>query len=321
MRTGPVDGEIRIGVSRCLLGDHVRYDGGHKHNAFVAEKLASVVRLVPVCPEVEMGMSTPREAIRLIRGGGALRLVGVDSGSDYRADMRRFARQRAVELHRHDLHGYILKRGSPSCGLFRMPVYGTGGAPSLDGQGSFASALAETIPDLPMEEEGRLDDPGLRENFLTRVFAYRRLEGLLSGRWRIGDLVAFYTTEKLLLMAHDAKTYAELGRLVAGAKGTTRKRLAADFRSLFMSGLSKLATTRKHTRVLIYMADCLKKLLDSDGEAELHQAIGDYREGRVPLVVPITLVGHFVRLHDVAYLSGQTYLAPHPKELMLRDWV
>lgn len=282
MRMDPTNGEIRIGVSRCLLGDNVRYDGGHKHNAFVAEKLASVVRLVPVCPEVEIGMSTPREAIRLIRGGDTPRLVGVHSGSDYSADMRRFARQRAAELRRHDLHGYVLKKGSSSCGLFRMSVYGTGGAPSRDGQGSFASALAGAISDLPMEEEGRLDDPGLRENFLTRVFAYRRLERLLSGRWRIGDLVAFYTTEKLLLMAHDAKTYAELGRLIAGAKGTTRKRLGADFRSLFMSGLSKLATPRNHTRVLIHMADCLKKLLDADGEAELHQAIGDYPEGVFP---------------------------------------
>ena len=313
--------EIRIGVSRCLLGEHVRYDGGHKRNAFVVETLAPVVRLVPVCPEVEMGMDTPREAIRLMRGEDAPRLVGVQSRSDYSAEMRRFARQRAAELRHHDLHGYILKKGSPSCGLSRVPVYGTGGAPSRDGRGSFADALAETIPDLPMEEECRLADPGLRENFLTRVFAYRRLEALLSGRWRMGDLVAFHAAETLLLLAHDAKTYAKLGRLVAGAKGTARKRLAADYRSHFMSALAKIATPRKHAGVLDHMADCLKKFLDVDGTAELQQVIGDYREARAPLAVPVTLIGHFVRLHDVAYLADQTYLAPHPKELMLRSQV
>ena len=160
MTKTPADVEIRIGVSRCLLGEHVRYDGGHKHNSFVVETLGPVVHLVPVCPEVEMGMSTPREAIRLMRGDDGPRLVGVQSGSDYTTGMRRFAAKRAAQLRRLDLHGYILKKGSPSCGLFRVPVHGTGGAPSRDGRGSFASALADTIPGLPMEEEGASMIPG-----------------------------------------------------------------------------------------------------------------------------------------------------------------
>ena len=321
MTKTPADVEIRIGVSRCLLGEHVRYDGGHKHNSFVAETLGPVVHLVPVCPEVEMGMSTPREAIRLMRGDDGPRLVGVQSGSDYTTGMRRFAAKRAAQLRRLDLHGYILKKGSPSCGLFRVPVHGTGGAPSRDGRGSFASALADTIPGLPMEEEGRLNDPGLRENFLTRVFAYQRLTALLSGRWKISDLVAFHTAERLLLMAHDAMTYAELDRRISGAEGASRERLADDYRPAFMSGLAKRATRRKHAHVLNHMAGYLDKFLDAGSKAELHQAIDDYREGRVPLVVPVTLFRRFVRLHDVAYLADQTYLAPHPKELMLRNHV
>ena len=319
MKKTPADDEIRIGVSRCLLGEHVRYDGGHKHNAFVAETLAPVVHLVPVCPEVEMGMSTPREAIRLMRGEGAPRLIGVESGSDYSTDMRRFAAKRAAELRRLDLHGYILKKGSPSCGLFKVPVHGTGESPLRDGRGSFASALADTIPSLPMEEEGRLADPRLRENFIARVFAYRRLTALLSGRWQISDLVAFHTAERLLLMAHDAMTYAELDRRIAGAEGAARERLADDYRPAFMSGLAKRATPRKHAHVLKHMAGYLNELLDAVSKAKLYQAIDDYREGRVPLVVPVTLFRHFVRLHDVAYLADQTYLAPHPKELMLRN--
>lgn len=313
--------EIRIGVSRCLLGEEVRYDGGHKRNAFVTGTLAPFVRYVPVCPEVEMGMSTPREAIRLVRGGDGPRLVGLKSEHDYTVKMRRFAKRRARELRDLDLHGYILKKDSPSCGLFRVRVYGTGGAPSRDGRGAFASALTDAIPDLPMEEEGRLNDARLRENFIERVFAYQRLKDLLSGRWRIGDLVTFHTAEKLLLMAHDPKTYAQLGRLVAGAKSAPRERVSADYRSLFMVALARLATVRKHTNVLQHMAGHLKKLLDANSKAELHQAIDDYRMGLVPLIVPITLFRHFVRLHDVSYLADQTYLAPHPKELMLRNHV
>ena len=314
-------GEIRIGVSRCLLGENVRYDGGHKRSAFVTETLAPFVRYIAVCPEVEMGMSTPREPIRLVRGEDGPRLRGVNSGKDYSAGMRRFAAKRVAELRDLDLHGYILKKDSPSCGLFRVRVYGTGGAPSRDGRGSFASALVDAISDLPVEEEGRLNDPALRGNFIERVFAYQRLKTTLSGRWKVGDLVAFHTAEKFLLSAHDPKAHAELGRFVAGAKGTPRKRLTSDYRALFMAALARPATIRKHANVLQHMAGHLKNLLDEGSKAELHQAIEDYRLGLAPLIVPVTLIRHFVRLHDVAYLAGQTYLSPCPRELMLRDRV
>ena len=315
------DGEIRIGVSRCLMGEAVRYDGGHKRSRFVTETLAPFVRYIPVCPEVEMGMSTPREAIRLVRGEGGPRLISLKSETDYTSNMWEFSEGKIEEIRDLNLHGYILKKDSPSCGIFRVRVYGTGGAPSRDGRGVFAGALAEAIPDLPMEEEGRLNDAALRENFIERVFAYQRLKALFSGSWRITDLVAFHTSEKLLLLAHDSKTYLELGRLVAGAKGIVREDIVSNYPSLFMHVLTRLATPRKHANVLQHMAGHLKKLLDAKSKAELNQVVEDFRLGLVPLIVPVTLFRHFVRLHDLPYLADQTYLSPHPKELMLRNHV
>ncbi len=320
-----VHGEVRVGVSRCLLGDGVRYDGGHKRDVFVADTLAPFVRYVAVCPEVEMGMGAPREAIRLVRGEDGPRLRGVDGGEDHSARMRRFAARRAVELRELDLHGYILKKDSPSCGLFHVPVFdadaGPGAAPTRDGRGSFAGALVDAIPELPMEEEGRLEIPALRGHFLERVFAYRRLQAMLSGHWRTGDLAAFHAAEKFLLLAHDPGGQAELGRLAAGAKGIPRGRLAGDYRTLFMATLSRPATVRKHVNVLRHMAGHLENLLDRGSRAELHRTIGEYRLGRAPLAVPVAAVRRFARRRDVAWLAGQTYLSPCPEELMPRDRV
>lgn len=287
----------------------------------MTETLAPFVRYIPVCPEVEMGMSTPREAIRLVRGEGGPRLISLKSETDYTSNMWEFSEGKIEEIRDLNLHGYILKKDSPSCGIFRVRVYGTGGAPSRDGRGVFAGALAEAIPDLPMEEEGRLNDAALRENFIERVFAYQRLKALFSGSWRITDLVAFHTSEKLLLLAHDSKTYLELGRLVAGAKGIVREDIVSNYPSLFMHVLTRLATPRKHANVLQHMAGHLKKLLDAKSKAELNQVVEDFRLGLVPLIVPVTLFRHFVRLHDLPYLADQTYLSPHPKELMLRNHV
>lgn len=320
-----VRGEVRVGVSRCLLGDAVRHDGGHKRNVFVADTLAPFVRYVAVCPEVEMGMGAPREAIRLIRGEDGPRLRGVDGGEDHSARMRRFAARRAAELRELDLHGYVFKKDSPSCGLFHVPVFdadaGPGAEPARDGRGSFAGALVDAIPELPVEEEGRLEIPALRERFLERVFAYRRLQAVLSGRWRIGDLAAFHAAEKFLLLAHDPGGQAELGRLVAGAKGVPWERLAGDYRTLFMAALSRPATVRKHVNVLQHMAGRLGNLLDRGSVAELHQAIGEYRLGRAPLAVPVASIRRFARRRGMAWLAGQTYLAPFPEELMPRDRV
>ena len=174
---------------------------------------------------------------------------------------------------------------------------------------------------LPVEEEGRLRDPRLRENFFERVFAYWRMKSLFSSRWRVGDLVRFHTAEKLLLMAHDPKAHSLLGRVVAGAKGRPRRELIEEYETAFMEILKKLATLRKHTNVLHHVLGHFKKLLTPEDRSEILQVIEDFRRGHVPLVVPVTLLRHHVRRHEVTYLAGQSYLEPHPKQLMLRNHV
>jgi uncharacterized protein YbgA (DUF1722 family)/uncharacterized protein YbbK (DUF523 family) len=309
-----------VGVSSCLLGMNVRFDGGHKKDAFVTGALARFVEFVPVCPEVEVGMGTPRPTIRLERRDGGVRLVDPKAGADHTEAMRRWAARRLDEVEGMDLCGWILKKDSPSCGMERVRLY-HGSVPRKEGVGIFAEALAARFPLLPLEEEGRLNDPWLRENFVERIFAYRRLKDLFAGRWTVGDLVRFHTAEKLLLLAHDPDAYRRLGRLVAGAKGAPRDGLRAAYGEGFMRAMAKVAKAGRQTNVLQHMAGYFKDRLDAEDRAELHGAIADYRAGLVPLVVPVTLVRHHARRLAVAYLQGQTYLEPHPKELMLRNHV
>jgi len=313
---------IRIGVSTCLLGEKVRFDGGHKRDRFLTDTFGPWVTWVPVCPEVEMGLGTPREPLRLVRYEDGDRFVTVKTGIDHTEGMRRYAAKRARELASQELSGYILKKDSPSCGMTRVKVYPPGGGPaSRDGVGLFARALLERYPSLPVEEEGRLCDPRLRENFVERVFAYARLRRHFAGRWTVGSLVAFHTAHKLQLLSHSPEHHRRLGRLVAAAKGVPRQELRDRYETLFMETLSKIATARRHVNVLQHMVGYFKKELDSDSRRELLGLIEDYRQGLVPLVVPVTLVRHYVRRFRTAYLEGQTYLEPHPKELMLRNHV
>jgi uncharacterized protein YbgA (DUF1722 family)/uncharacterized protein YbbK (DUF523 family) len=312
---------IRIGISACLLGERVRYDGGHKRDAYLVETFGRYVEWVPVCPEVEMGLGTPRETLRLVRIGGDIRLVMPKTGADHTEAMHTYANRRVAELAKEDLCGYILKKDSPSCGMERVRVFDAQGVPAKSGRGLFAEALLRHFPHLPIEEEGRLTDPRLRENFVERVFAYHRLRALFAGRWKVGDLVGFHTAHKLLLMAHSPKAYEGLGRLVAGAKAVPRAELRERYESEFMRALSELATTKRQTNVLLHILGYFRKQLDGDSRGELLAVIEDYRRGLVPLIVPITLIRHYVRRFDVAYLRGQIYLEPHPKELMLRNHV
>jgi len=317
----PAEEPIRIGISACLLGREVRYDGGHKRDAFLVETFGPYVEWVPVCPEVEIGLGIPRPTLRLERRGADVHLIMPKTGDDYTDTMRDYADKRVAALAHDDLCGYILKKDSPSCGMERVKLYGTNTIPSKSGRGLFAEALMQRFPNLPVEEEGRLNDPPLRENFVERVFAYRRVRSLFGRRWTLGDLVAFHTAHKLQLMAHSPKTYERLGRFVAIAKNVARGEVRARYESLFMQGLTLLATPARHTNVLQHMAGYFKKLLDDESKRELQSVIDDYRRGLVPLVVPVTLVRHYVRRFDVAYLEGQVYLEPHPKELMLRNHV
>jgi len=312
---------IRIGISSCLLGCKVRFDGGHKKDDFLVGTFGRWVEWLPVCPEVEVGMGTPRESIRLVREGGEVRLLAPKSGRDWTAPMREYSARRTEALEAADLCGYVLKKDSPSCGMERVKVHNPGAMPRKDGRGVYAEALLERFPNLPVEEEGRLCDPHLRDNFVERVFAYHRLRSLFAGRWTVGGLVGFHTAHKLQLLAHEPRAYEALGRLVAGAKAMERGELRRRYEHLFMQGLKTIATARRNSNVLLHIVGYFKKTLDGDSRAELLGVIEDYRRALVPLIVPITLIRHWVRVHDVRYLAGQTFLEPHPKELMLRNHV
>ena len=312
---------IRIGISACLLGDEVRFDGGHKRDAFLTDVLGPHVEWVKVCPEVEVGMGTPRETLRLIRTGDELRMQTTRTGIDYTDRMNRWSKKRVEEVAREGLSGYVLKKDSPSCGMERVKVYGGGAVPARTGRGLFASALLERLPLLPVEEEGRLTDPHLRENFIERVFAFRRLTELFTGKWTNGSVVRFHTAHKMALLAHSTTAYQRLGRLVANVAPTPRQEFRHQYQQQFMDTLRLPATRKQHTNVLMHMAGHLTDRVDRDSRRELADTIDDYRRGLVPLVVPLTLIRHHVRAANVEYLKGQTYLEPHPRELMLRNHV
>ena len=312
---------IRIGISACLLGQEVRFDGGHKRDPFLTEVLGKHVEWVPVCPEVEVGMGTPRETLRLVRAGTTTRMVTTRTGVDYTARMNAWAKRRVAALERDDLDGYVLKKDSPSCGMERVKVFNGPGPATREGRGLFANVLLADLPLLPVEEEGRLCDPRLRENFIERVFAYRRLKDHFAGRWSAASLVAFHAAHKLSLLAHSTTAYRELGRLVADGGQRPRRELRQEYERLFMATLALPATPGRHANVLTHMAGHLKRTLDAASREELAECIEEYRTGLVPLVVPVTLIAHHVRVHDVKYLAGQTYLRPHPRELMLRNHV
>jgi uncharacterized protein YbgA (DUF1722 family)/uncharacterized protein YbbK (DUF523 family) len=310
----------RIGISSCLLGEEVRFDGGHKRDTFLTQILDPYVEWVRVCPEVEVGMGVPRETLRLVRVNGDTRMMTTRTGVDHTDSMRAWAEKRTKDLAAMDLRGYVLKKDSPSCGMERVKVYGDGGGARV-GVGTYAEVLKRRFPSLPIEEEGRLTDPILRENFIERVFAYDRLRALFDGRWSQASLVAFHTAHKMALLAHSTTAYQELGRLVARGAQLRRQELQRQYEDLFMRTLAKAATMKRHTNVLMHLAGHLKKSVAIDGRKELVDCIDEYRRGLVPLVVPLTLLRHYVRLHHLEYLAGQTYLEPHPRELMLRNHV
>lgn len=315
---------LRLGISSCLLGEAVRYDGGHKRDPFLVQTLGPMVEWVPVCPEVEVGLGTPRETIRLVRhptDGEDVRLMTAKTNVDLTKTMRRYARQRVRALAGEGLSGYVLKKDSPSCGMERVKVWRDQGMSERNGRGIFAAELLRQYPNLPVEEEGRLHDPRLRENFIDRVFMYRRLRSLFSGRWSVGDLVRFHTAHKLVLMAHSLQGYRELGRLVAGAKGVGRVELVRRYEDELMAAMAKPATRARHTNTLQHAIGHFKQTLDTPSRQELGVVIEDFRRGLVPLIVPLTLIRHHARRLDVSYLLGQRYLAPELKELMLRNHV
>ncbi len=312
---------IRIGISACLLGEPVRFDGGHKRNAYVTEILGRHVDWVPVCPEIEIGLGVPRETLRLVGDPTAPRLVTGKTGVDHTERMQAWARGRVDALRRLDLDGYILKSRSPSCGMERVRVYSEAGLPSRSGAGLFARALMDAMPQLVVEEEDRLNEPRLRENFIVRVFSHHRWRRLARARFRHADLVAFHARHKFLLMAHSEPHLRALGRLVARAGGQAPAERLERYAAGFFAGLRVRATTRKHTNVLQHIAGVLREPLAARSRRELHETIADYSKGLVPLIVPLTLLKHHIAASGPEYLRDQVYLDPHPKELMLLNHV
>ncbi len=311
---------IKIGVSSCLLGEHVRYDGGHKHDRYITDTLGHYFSFVPVCPEVGCGLPIPREAMRLEGDPANPRLMTGRSRIDLTEQMLAFCTAKVQELEGEDLCGFIFKKDSPSSGLFRVKVYNNGAA-AKSGSGLFAAAVARNFPLLPMEEEGRLNDPFLRENFIERVFSYRRWKDFLSSGPALGRLVEFHTIHKLLMMAHSPEIYRTMGTLVAHGRELPLPEMLRAYEELFMKGLALHATTKKNTNVLQHMMGYFKKQLSAEEKSELLEVIGQYHDGLTPLLVPLTLLRHYVRKYDQQYLKEQVYLSPHPAQLMLRNHV
>ena len=312
---------LRVGVSACLLGQKVRYDRGHKRNSFLMDEMDPFVEWVSVCPEVEAGLGVPRPAMHLSRKAGGLKLIESQSGLDRTRTLEVYSRRRVLDLRRLGLSGYILKKDSPSCGMSRVKVRDVNGMPERNGRGLFAEALMKALPSLPIEEEGRLNDSRLRENFVERIFAYARLSDLFHGRWTIGEVMGFHASHKLQLLAHSTVAYQELGKRVARAKDTPRAEFREGYSRDFMDALGKMATPGRNANVLQHAAGYFKKRLPSTQRTELADLIHDHRRGWVPLVVPLTLIRHYASLYEVEYLKGQFYLEPHPRELMLRNHV
>jgi len=312
---------IRILISSCLLGENVRYDGGHKKDGFLVETLGTFVEWVRVCPEVDCGLPTPREAMRLMGDPSAPRLVTSKSGVDHTERMLRWSRSRLRELETLALCGYICKKDSPSSGMTRVKVYGSSGMPAWTGAGIFTKSFMDHFPLIPVEEEGRLHDPVLREMFIEKVFTLRRFRDLLARNRTRGGLVAFHTDHKLLLLSHGRKIYTELGRLVARAKEVPTAELFGRYQRLLMEALSAKPTPKKCSDVLLHMVGHFRKMLTRDEKEELLEVVRQYRERLVPLIVPITLFRHYVRKYRVDYLARQLFLDPHPAELMLRNHV
>lgn len=311
--------KVRVGLSTCLLGRNVRYDGGHQRDAYLVETLGRHFEYVPVCPEVEMGLSVPRPALRLVGAPDAPRMVFRESGEDVTDRMQSFASSRVDALADLDLCGYVLKSDSPSCGMERVKVHRPDGQAPRKGRGLFAAALMARFPLLPVEEEGRLHDVGLRDNWVERVFAYHRWREAVAAGLTPARLVAFHTAHKFQLLAHDPTRYRALGRLVASAKGVPRADLVARYGEAFMAALSTRATPGKHVNVLEHLAGFVSDHLDAADRLEWTRLLRDYRKGLVPLVVPLTLLRHHLRRHPTPYVEGQTYLEPHPRELLLRN--
>lgn len=310
---------IKIGISSCLLGNPVRYDGGHQHDRYITGTLGNFFEFCPVCPEVECGLPVPRETMRLVGDPADPRLVTTRSNIDHTEKMKNWAAARVKELEKEDLLGFIFKNKSPSSGMERVKVYGENKIPSNTGVGMFARAFMDHFPLLPVEEDGRLHDIRLRENFIERIFIYKRWRDLVASKKTRGKLVQFHTGHKLLIMAHSVEHYRSLGRLVAHGTEKDSKDIYTEYLEILTEALKRKCTVKKHVNVLQHMMGYFKKIISADEKQELLELIEQYKNEHIPLIVPVTLINHYVRKYREPYLAGQYYLHPHPVELKLRN--
>lgn len=309
-----------IAVSACLLGESVRYDGGHKKNTYILDHLKNVVKLITVCPEVEFGMGIPREPIRLVDQSGDIKLLGQSSSIDHTRKMEKWSKSRLLKKDLKHIDGYIFKSKSPSCGLQKVKVYTEKGV-RLNGTGVFASQFKSIYPHVPYEDEGRLNSPQLREHFIVKVFSHFRWNQHLQKKKTIHGLMEFHARHKYLLMSHCPTTLKKLGQHLAESKGKDISTIYTQYHLLLQEAFSRKATVRKHVNVLLHMMGYFKKNISTIEKKELVRKIDQYHKGLVPLIVPLTLINHHVLVHEPEYLSQQVYLNPHPAELMLRNHV
>ena len=312
---------MKIGIAKCLLGENVRYNGGHKLDRYLRDVLGQFVEYIPVCPEVDCGLSIPREPVRLVdTGKGEIHLMTCNTGIDHTEQMRAWAQKCLNLLETEPLCGYIWKAGSPSSGMRDIKVYDEEGKVIGKNSGIFAGMFLKRFPLIPVEDEGRLNDERLRENFIERIFIYERwLE--YQKQMSVSSLLEFHARHKLILMAHSPKIVSELGSLAASAKQDSLPEISSRYIHLLMPALAMLSTVKKNTNVLEHCAGYFKKLISADEKKELAEVISEYHRELIPLIVPVTLLNHYVRKYQVQYLKDQYYLCPHPHELKLRNHV
>ncbi len=318
-RVGARMERLKLGISSCLLGEPVRYDGGHRLDRFLRDTLGRYVEFVPVCPEVECGFGVPRESMHLEGDPSAPALITSRTKRDLTDRMLSWAHKRVAELEQLNLCGFIFKSNSPSSGMERVKVIGKNGMPRKIGTGLFAGVFMKHLPVIPVEDDGRLNDPMLRESFIERIFVMKRWRETVEDSGNVGSLVAFHSCHKLLIMAHSAPHTAALGRLVAGAAAIQGDELFRQYRTLLMEALKLRSTVKKNTNVLQHLMGYFKKQLSPDEKQELLEVIEHYHQEHFPLIVPITLIKHYVRKYEQPYLQDQYYLNPHPVELRLRN--
>ena len=314
--------KIKIGMSSCLLGEEVRWDADHNHDQYVRDVLGSYFDYVSICPEVDVGMGVPRETVALYGTLENPKMITKRSKTDWTKKMNHYTKDRIHELTKENLCGYVFKGKSPSCGIGKVPIYSEFGSSRMrHGSGMFASSFVKVFPLVPVEDERRLHDPVIRENFIVRIFCFHRLQLLVRKSFSIGSLVRFHTRHKFLILSHSRKKYDDMGELVANAKKIKTAELKTRYSKLFMAALTYKSTPKKNTDVLLHMMGFLKKILTREEKKDILSVIEDYRNELLPLVVPVTLIYHQAKKHNIEYLLDQVYLNPHPKELMLRNHV